>query len=47
MTDLFADERLQFFLRNREDIKTWAAIERLGGRGRLSGGATAANGSES
>jgi hypothetical protein len=27
MTDLFADERLQFFLRNREDIKTWAAIE--------------------
>jgi hypothetical protein len=27
MTDLFADERLQFFLRNREDIRTWAAIE--------------------
>ncbi len=27
MTDLFADDRLQFFLRNREDIKTWAAIE--------------------
>ncbi|MFN8630055.1 MAG: hypothetical protein U0838_06925 [Chloroflexota bacterium] len=27
MTDPFADERLQFFLRNREDIKTWAAIE--------------------
>lgn len=26
-TDLFADERLQFFLRNRDDIKTWAAIE--------------------
>jgi hypothetical protein len=25
--DLFADERIQFFLRNREDIKTWAAIE--------------------
>lgn len=28
MTDLFSDERLQFFLRNREDIKAWAAIER-------------------
>ncbi len=28
MTDPFGDERLQFFLRNREDIKTWAAIER-------------------
>src|SRR6187402_35505 len=27
MTDLFADDRVQFFLRNREDIKTWAAIE--------------------
>jgi hypothetical protein len=25
--DLFADERIQFFLQNREDIKTWAAIE--------------------
>jgi hypothetical protein len=28
MSDPFADERIQFFLRNREDIKTWAAIER-------------------
>jgi hypothetical protein len=27
-SDLFADERLQFFLRNRDDIRTWAAIER-------------------
>jgi hypothetical protein len=27
MTDLFADERIQFFLRNRDDIKIWAAIE--------------------
>lgn len=27
MTDLFADDRLQFYLRNRDDIKTWAAIE--------------------
>ena len=27
MADLFADERLQFFLRNREDIRTWASIE--------------------
>lgn len=27
MTDPFAGERLQFFLRNREDIRTWAAIE--------------------
>jgi hypothetical protein len=27
MTDPFADDRLQFFLRNREDIKGWAAIE--------------------
>jgi hypothetical protein len=27
MTDAFRNERLQFFLRNREDIKTWAAIE--------------------
>lgn len=26
--DLFADERIKFFLRNRDDIKTWAAIER-------------------
>jgi hypothetical protein len=26
-TNLFADERLQFFLRNRDEIKTWAAIE--------------------
>lgn len=26
--DLFAGERIQFFLRNRDDIKTWAAIER-------------------
>jgi hypothetical protein len=25
--DPLADERIQFFLRNREDIKTWAAIE--------------------
>jgi hypothetical protein len=25
--DLFADPRLQFFLRNRADIKAWAAIE--------------------
>jgi hypothetical protein len=27
VNELFADERLQFFLRNREEIKTWAAIE--------------------
>jgi hypothetical protein len=27
MDDLFAEERLQFFLRNRADIKAWAAIE--------------------
>lgn len=27
MTDPYADERLQFFLRNRDDIKAWAAIE--------------------
>ena len=27
MEALFGDERLQFFLRNREDIKAWAAIE--------------------
>ncbi len=27
MSDLFADDRIQFFLRNREDIKAWAAIE--------------------
>ncbi|MEA2677611.1 MAG: hypothetical protein QOJ81_1752 [Chloroflexota bacterium] len=27
MDDLFADERIQFFLRNRADIKVWAAIE--------------------
>jgi hypothetical protein len=27
MDDLFGDERLQFYLRNRADIKTWAAIE--------------------
>lgn len=26
-SDAFADERLQFYLRNREDIKAWAAIE--------------------
>jgi hypothetical protein len=25
--DLYSDERIQFFLRNRADIKTWAAIE--------------------
>lgn len=25
--DLFADERIQFYLRNRQDIKAWAAIE--------------------
>ena len=25
--DLFADERLQFYFRNRADIKAWAAIE--------------------
>lgn len=25
--DLLADERIQFFLRNQEDIKAWAAIE--------------------
>jgi hypothetical protein len=25
--DVFDDERLQFFLRNRDDIKTWAALE--------------------
>jgi hypothetical protein len=28
MTDLFAADRLQFFLRNRADIKVWADIER-------------------
>lgn len=27
MDDPLADERIQFFLRNREDIKAWAAIE--------------------
>jgi hypothetical protein len=27
MDDLFSDERIQFFLRNRADIKAWAAIE--------------------
>jgi hypothetical protein len=27
MDDPFADERIQFFLRNRADIKAWAAIE--------------------
>ena len=27
MTDPFANERLQFYLRNRDDIRTWAAIE--------------------
>lgn len=27
MTDSFADQRVQFFLRNREDIKRWAALE--------------------
>jgi hypothetical protein len=27
MDDLFDDERIQFFLRNRADIKAWAAIE--------------------
>lgn len=27
MNDLFGDERIQFFLRNRADIKAWAAIE--------------------
>jgi hypothetical protein len=27
MDDLFGDERIQFFLRNRADIKAWAAIE--------------------
>lgn len=27
MSDPFADERIQFFLRNRSDIKAWAAIE--------------------
>lgn len=27
LSDPLADERLQFFLRNREDIKAWAAIE--------------------
>lgn len=26
-TDLFSDDRLQFFLQNRDDIKAWAAIE--------------------
>lgn len=26
--DVFADERIQFFLRNRDDIKAWASIER-------------------
>ncbi len=25
--DLFSEDRLQFFLRHREDIKAWAAIE--------------------
>lgn len=25
--DLFADERIQFYLQNRDDIRTWAAIE--------------------
>lgn len=28
MSDPFADERIQFYLRNRSDIKAWAAIER-------------------
>lgn len=28
MSDPFGDERLQFFLRHREDIREWAAIER-------------------
>jgi hypothetical protein len=27
MDDVFDDERLQFFLRNRDDIKAWAALE--------------------
>jgi hypothetical protein len=27
MTNMFEDERIRFFLRNREDIKAWAAIE--------------------
>jgi hypothetical protein len=27
MTERLADDRLQFFLRNRDDIKSWAAIE--------------------
>jgi hypothetical protein len=27
LSDPFDDERIQFFLRNREDIKAWAAIE--------------------
>lgn len=27
MSNLFADERMQFYLRNREDIRAWAAIE--------------------
>ena len=27
MTEAFSDERIRFFLRNREDIKAWAAIE--------------------
>lgn len=27
MNDPFADERIQFYLRNRADIKAWAAIE--------------------
>ncbi len=27
MDDLFGSERIQFFLRNRSDIKAWAAIE--------------------
>lgn len=27
MDDLFSDDRLQFFLRNHDDIKLWAAIE--------------------
>lgn len=27
MSSLVDDERLQFFFRNREDIKAWAAIE--------------------
>lgn len=27
LNDLFADDRIQFFLRNRDDIRAWAAIE--------------------